>query len=197
MKVDDEIDIDVSPGVYDPAEDSLLLIGVLKIDSGDRILEIGCGTGIISLHCAKAGADVTAADIDPRAVECTRLNAERNNLSVKIIQSNLFENIRGLYDLIIFNPPYLPDDETKDGRWSGGKGGIGIAIEFLRQSVKHLSSNGRILTICSSLSDIDAFERECMGMRMDISRLAERRIFFENIYVYEIRKRNTPSEVTS
>lgn len=75
MEYDPDIVIEEDPDVYPPSEDSIFLIRSLDIRPGESVLEIGCGSGIVSLHCAKAGATVTAGDINPVAVELTKRNA--------------------------------------------------------------------------------------------------------------------------
>ena len=73
------------------------------------ILELGCGTGLISVLCAKKGAAVTATDINPKALENVLLNAEKNNVSIHSIQSDLFDSIpKQHFDYILINPPYYP-----------------------------------------------------------------------------------------
>ena len=66
MRRDPDIQLDVFPDVYTPAEDTFLMLSALEIVKGEKALEMGCGSGFLSLHMAKAGASVTAVDVDPR-----------------------------------------------------------------------------------------------------------------------------------
>lgn len=75
-----------------------------------RALDMGTGTGYIGLYLAQRGWQVDAVDVSPRAVELARANAQRNELTVNIYQSNLFEQTSGYYDVIAFNPPMRPDE---------------------------------------------------------------------------------------
>src|SRR5512136_237332 len=100
MRFDEKIEIVTQPGVYEPAEDSILMIEALEVRPGEEILDVGCGTGIIALHCAKAGAQVTASDVSIKAIECTRANAERNHLNVTLVESDLLEKIDGKFEVI-------------------------------------------------------------------------------------------------
>jgi release factor glutamine methyltransferase len=145
----------VLPTVYQPREDSFLMIKALNIKKGEKILEIGTGSGIIAIHCAKAGADVTATDINPHAVNSAKFNAEMNKIKLKVLNSDLFSNVKGKFDKIIFNPPYLPSDKKDrfyDISYSGGKSGIEITNKFLRQAPKFLKKGGEIYFILSSLA---------------------------------------------
>ncbi|MDG6220971.1 MAG: methyltransferase, partial [Candidatus Thermoplasmatota archaeon] len=126
--------VHIADGVYPVAEDTLLMLEAVEVRRGERFLEMGCGQGLVGLHAAKYGAEATLADIDPLAVECARRNGLENDLAVEVVQSDLFENIRGAYDVIVFNPPYLPGDTAKglrDTRLDGGQGGIEVARTFL------------------------------------------------------------------
>lgn len=148
---------------------------------------MGCGTGIISIHCARSGAKITAVDINPRAVECTRKNAKLNGMDLEVISSDLFEMVEGRFDLIIFNPPYLPVDDKGDleKAWAGGKGGIEVVDKFLNGVIDQLTTNGRILLLVSSKMELD----ELFSKHGGFSRrtMASREFFFEKLTVLELR----------
>ncbi len=71
MDYDPEIRILSDPDVYPPSDDSILFIQSLNVKNGERVLEIGCGSGVVSIHCAKNGCIVTSGDINPKAVKLT------------------------------------------------------------------------------------------------------------------------------
>ncbi|MFW6120273.1 MAG: HemK2/MTQ2 family protein methyltransferase, partial [Petrotogales bacterium] len=157
--------IDLHPEVYDPAEDSFLLIKALKIRHRDKVLEIGTGCGLIALECARRGAHVVYTDINPFAVQLAHHNWEKNSHMVKGAadgrQGDLFSPIEEgeFFDVIIFNPPYLPTTEReKIGGWfdvatNGGTDGIRVIIRFLENLRKYLSQNGLAYFVFSSLSN--------------------------------------------
>src|SRR5512137_1989507 len=98
VRLDYSLDMEIeSSEVYSPSDDSFLLLKVTEVSPGEMFLEMGCGAGLVSLHAAKAGAAVTAADINPNAVRCTRRNAAHNNLRIEVLRSDLFENVKGSY----------------------------------------------------------------------------------------------------
>jgi release factor glutamine methyltransferase len=91
---------------------------------GLKFLELGCGSGIISLLASRKGAIVTASDINPLAVENTMENAALNYLVVTVIQSDLFDNVPDKkFDFIVINPPYYAVDpkDFKEMAWFCGK----------------------------------------------------------------------------
>ena len=122
MIYDPDIAIETDEDVYPPSEDSILLIESLDVRPGERVLEIGCGSGVVSIHCAKNSCVVTAGDINPKAVELARRNAERNGAEMDVIETDVYSNIEGVFDTIVFNLPYLPVDEEGllAKAWSGG-----------------------------------------------------------------------------
>ncbi len=194
MNLDHSIDIVIdSSDVYSPSDDSFLLLKVTEVKPGERLLEMGCGSGLISLHAAKAGAEVTAVDINPFAVECTRRNASRNNLRVKTIESNLFERVEGDFDVIVFNPPYLPEETRStswiEKSWSGGEEGSEVAVQFLDVAWKHLLPGGRVYIILSSIGGFTTALKSAKPW-YDSEILEEKRMFFESIYAYKFKRKS-------
>jgi len=197
MKLDHSIDIDLLDEVYNPSEDSYLMLKVIEVTQGERFLEMGSGSGLIAVHAAKAGAVVTAADINPHAVECTRRNALRNGADVRVVQSDLFEKVDGMFDVIAFNPPYLSVEDTStawiERAWSGGPEGTDVSGEFLDEAWKHLAPNGRVFMILSSLSNLRTLLRKARG-HYKSTMMEEQRMFFESIFAYRFDLVNLPDD---
>ena len=119
---------------------------------------MGTGNGIQAITAFEAGASrVVAVDIDPEAIKTAKQNSTKKNAVIDFRVSDLFSNIKKSekFDLIIFNPPYLPKDEDSniDVDLTGGEIGNELSIEFLKQAKDYLSENGFILLISSSISD--------------------------------------------
>ena len=77
-----------------------------------KILDIGTGSGAIAIALKKhLNSNVTASDISLDALKLAKENAKQNNVEITFIHSNIFENIKGKYDVIISNPPYIAYDE--------------------------------------------------------------------------------------
>jgi len=186
MDYDISIRIEEREDVYSPGEDSILLIESLNVYEGERILEIGCGSGVVAIHCAKNGADVTAVDINPSAVELTRKNAAANRAFMDIRLSDLYEDIDSNYDTIVFNLPYLPvnDDGMLEKAWSGGDDGIGPLPKLLNDVRGRLLPRGRFVIVVSSLMDQRRLEEVLHGY--DVRVLGEKKLNFEMLRVLEI-----------
>ena len=190
MKPDPALDVEVFEGVYAPSDDTFLLLDAVGGVSQLRVLEMGAGTGLIAVHCAKAGASVTAADVSEKAVANARHNAEKNGVSITVIQSDLFSKIEGAFDLILFNPPYLSgrasealegDDERQ---LVGGEEGHEVTARFLDGASNHLAEDGRILLLVSSES-----AKGVLGVARafyDDEKVLAKRTFFEELAVYSL-----------
>ena len=160
---------------------------IVDVSPGSSFLEVGSGTGIVAIHAAKAGAKVTASDINPEAVECTRRNGAKNGVHLKVVLSDLFEDIPGYFDIIAFNPPYLPGDNRStswiERSWAGGGKGSEVSIRFLQEAWRHLGPGGRIYLILSSLTGLTSVLKTAKE-RYDSELLEERRMFFESLCAY-------------
>ncbi|HVO77433.1 MAG TPA: HemK2/MTQ2 family protein methyltransferase [Methanomassiliicoccales archaeon] len=182
MMYDSALQIEECEHVYPPREDSLLLLECIEVRRGERVLEMGSATGIVSIHCAKAGAKVTAVDVNPYAVSCTRNNAERNALEIETFHSDLFVDVPGKFDVMIINPPYLPVAEKGDieASWAGGEDGTKVLERFLIEAPAHLEKGGRIYVLMSSL--MRASTVSCVLSQYRRERLGERKLFFEQLW---------------
>ncbi len=171
-------------GVYEPREDSFLFAGFLEgLElNGKKVLDVGCGSGLLSIVCSKKGAEVSAADISPKAVECTKKNAEANNCRLSAFQSDLFSRVQGKFDIILFNSPYLPVDESPE--WSAGSRAE-LVLRFVQSCKGHLNSSGKVLLLISSLTGpekvIKAFESDGFSVRA----VGEEKLFFEQLLLLE------------
>ncbi len=150
------------------------------------MLEIGCGTGIISVFCATLGREVTCCDVSPDARNCAEKNAIRNHVDIRIIDSQLFNNLTGKYDTIIFNPPYLPTEDRYEEaeQWNGGTGGFDVIRPFLKSAPEFLNEGGSVYLIMSSLTDIESLIGEFQ--MYSFKEKARESFFFETIYLYQL-----------
>ncbi|MCL4336038.1 MAG: methyltransferase [Candidatus Thermoplasmatota archaeon] len=181
------ISIEPCKNVYPPSEDTFLVLD--NIVPGHTVLEIGCGSGIISVYCATLGSTVTCCDVSEAALACTEKNAIRNHVTLDLINSNLFQRITGKFDTIIFNPPYLPTEDRIENseQWDGGTTGFDITRPFLNDAADHLEDGGTIYLILSSLTNIDALVSEYKNY--DFKEKARDSFFFETLFLFEIHKK--------
>jgi release factor glutamine methyltransferase len=141
--------------VYSPAEDSFLLLraALAEVRPTDRVLEVGTGSGCVAAGLPGRAAAVVATDINPHAVECARARG------VEAVRTDLFSGLCGPFDLILFNPPYLPTtpeeriDDWLEYALDGGPTGRVTIEKFVADAGRVLSPFGRILLLVSSLTD--------------------------------------------
>ena len=187
MEYKDGLDMAEDPEVYPPSEDSILLTESLDIRIGEKVLEIGTGSGIVSIQCALNGADVVCGDINPRAVALARRNAAANGVDIDVRETDVYSNIEGRFDTIVFNLPYLPvEDEGELAKaWSGGPDGLGPLPRLLEGAPEHLLPDGRVVVVVSSLMDRAGLDKTLEGY--DVKVLGELPLFFERLQVLEIK----------
>ena len=164
--------------VYEPREDSFLLAKNLEVRDGEEVLELGTGSGLLAILAAKKGGKVTAVDLNPKAVEAARENAGKNDVEIDFKQGDLFEQVFGRqFDLIIFNPPYLPPEEEPEELIDLSYHSSEVIKRFLEEYGIYLKKDGRALIVNSSLSGV-----EVGGKVLD-----RKKIFFEELQVLELR----------
>ena len=155
-----------------------------------RILEIGTGSGIAAIANAKAnpGNEIVAADLNPEALECAKANAKENGVeNITFLKSDLFENVQGRFNAILFNPPYLPTskEEKLEGEanraYDGGVEGREVTEKFLAQFAEHLKPEGALLLVQSSLSGAEETGRALEAAGFGVETVAEEPFFFEKL----------------
>ncbi|MFM1722438.1 methyltransferase [Rhodococcus sp. PAM 2766] len=169
------------PGVYPPQSDTRLLARTLvaeAIEPGTRVLDIGAGTGYLSVSAALAGSrNVTAVDVDKRALLNTRLNATLNGVQVRAVRGYLtMPFAENDFDLVVSNPPYVPaaEDTLPTGGlarcWDAGRNGRAYLDQICREAARILRPDGVLLLLQSELSDIAATRTELQrhGLSTDI-----------------------------
>ncbi|MFC1728595.1 HemK2/MTQ2 family protein methyltransferase [Nanoarchaeota archaeon] len=187
--------------MYIPQEDSYLLEESVKKYGFGKVLDVGTGSGIQGIAASKKKNvnSVLAVDISERDLLEAKKNAELNKVKIKFAKSNLFNNIKGSFDTIIFNPPYLPlaKGESKDeGRaLSGGKKGYELLVKFLSEANEYLAKDGIILILFSSLTHKAVVDEAIEDYGFESTQLAKKRISFENLFVYKLQKNWVLKEV--
>lgn len=183
-----DLEIRISDNVYEPREDSILLAKVLEEKLKDlkpkTVLEIGCGSGFLSILASRY-SNVTCVDINPKAVKTTKENAKLNKVKLNCFLSNLFENVKEKYDLIIFNPPYLPTNDNIKGEemWSNK----GIIDKFIYEVKDHINEEGSVLMVISSLSEPEKVIGEFKKHNFEANIIKTLKIPWEELKILEAK----------
>lgn len=105
----------VNSNVLIPRQDTEVLVeeALKKIKPGMEVLDLCTGSGCIIISILKNAPEVTgvAADISKQALNIAKENAKLNEVSVRFETSDLFNSIKGTFDVIVSNPPYIPTEE--------------------------------------------------------------------------------------
>jgi release factor glutamine methyltransferase len=184
----------VLPSVFYPHftySTKILLQFIEQFDLENKsFLEMGCGTGVISVLASKKGAKVTASDINPVAIENTNLNAKHNNVHITTILSDLFEQIpQHDFDYILINPPYYPKnpDNVSENAWLCGENFE--YFENLFASISpYFNENSDVLMILSEDCEIERI-KQIAGKNKLVFTIQEEKIrLFERNYIFKITK---------
>lgn len=186
----------VRPTVFNPADfiSSKVFISYIKtLDlKGCKILDMGSGSGVVSIIAASKGADCIACDINPVAIRCITENALQNNFSKQVIavESDLFESLRNIYhsdyDIIFFNPPYYKGNPNNNFE-RAFKGGPKLEVidRFLTDAKNFLAPSGRLCLLISSDMDLDDFYNRLKNTGYSYKILHSNKKFFETFYIIE------------
>lgn len=179
--------------IYQAAEDSYLLQEFVRKHAFGRVLDLGTGSGIQALTAArnKDVREVVAVDINDRVVRELKERITKEKLrKITAKKSDLFSNVKGKLDTIVFNPPYLPQDKgIEDRSIYGGKKGWEISERFFDEVNRFLAANGKILYLFSSLTNKEKIEGIISRNLLDFKELERKKLpLFEELYVYLIQK---------
>jgi release factor glutamine methyltransferase len=181
----------VLPDVFNPKllrSGEFLAHQVRGIVPGSRILELGCGAGAAAVIAAKRGAYVTAVDINPSAVRCTRINTLLNNVELSIRHGDLFAPVHNeRFDVVLFNPPYYRGSpvDSLDQAWRSSD----VMERFAVELSAHLTDDGYALVVLSSDGEREAFLASWRASNLDMSVAAERDLINETLTVYRVQSR--------
>ena len=169
------------PYIY--SEDSRLLGRVISsLEDSVSFLEIGVGNG----------KNLVSVKDKFRVVVGTDLNLEvRGDFrsAVELVVADKASCFRSSsFDLVAFNPPYVPSEGIEDRTIDGGRNGIEIPLEFLSSALEVLKPAGRVVMVVSSEDSIDELEDFCEKRGLKSKKIAEVSLFFESLYVYLINR---------
>lgn len=191
-----KFEIETDDLVYTPSDDTFLLAENLQIKKDQKVLEIGTGSGLVSMYANLLTNNVIATDINYNALELAEKNFKLNNINnIKLKFGDLFEPVKNeKFDVILFNTPYLPTDlediieDDLNYAFDGGADGRKVINRFLNEAPNHLNDKGIIQMIQSSLSDtkqtLDKLDK--LGFISEVAK--SERFFFEEIVLINAYK---------
>ncbi len=187
-----DIHIKVKPGVFHPGfffSTRLLLQYLDRIELNQkRFLELGAGSGIISIYAARKGAIVTASDISQTAVKNIAQNVKVNNAAISIYQSDLFKNLPPQsFDVIVINPPYYPQQPSQESQYAWFCGEQFEYFQRLFPEMKpYLHEHTRIIMVLSEVCEIGKIRQFATDNGYAMRLALKKRIWWEMNFIYEI-----------
>lgn len=129
-----------------------------------RLLDVGCGSGAGGVVAARAlthsgPLEVTMNDINPLALQYTAVNAAFADIAIKPALGNAMRPVKGEFDLIISNPPYLDDAAQRAYRHGGAQLGRALSVRIAEEAMTRLAPGGRLLlyTGVAMVAGVDGF----------------------------------------
>ncbi|MBK7037449.1 MAG: methyltransferase [Bacteroidetes bacterium] len=189
-----DITLHLPPGIFHPAyffSTKFLLQHLMKKDvSGRSFLELGAGNGLISISAAQRGALVSSSDISVKVIELLKENARSNKVELKVIHSDLFDNIDPQqFSIIAINPPYYPKTPRNEFEqaWYCGENFEYFEKLFL-QLPKYHDVKSEVLMVLSEECDLSRIKNIAATNNYDLILKEKKRIYWEMNYIFEIRR---------
>jgi release factor glutamine methyltransferase len=170
---------------YLPAEDTDLLRKALEPFSGDSCLEIGFGSGAVLESAAGRFRLAVGTDVSP--LEEARLASRAHVQLVLADRAACFRD--GVFDVVFFNPPYLPSETIEDEAVDGGPTGVEVPISFLEEGLRVLKEGGTIVALLSTEGDMESFLARCSDLGLAVERVAQKGLFYETLSVFAMRRK--------
>jgi len=187
-----DIKIIVFPGVFHPGlyfSTKFLLKYLEKIDLDKKyFLELGAGSGLISVYASRQGAFVTASDISLTAVYNIEKNTKMNDANVEVLHSDLFDEIPNRnYDYIIINPPYYRKSPSieKEFAWYGGDD-FQYFRKLFSQLGNHIYENTNVIIILSDEAEIDMIKSIAGEYKFILEESDRKKIWGEQNYIFSV-----------
>lgn len=156
---DFRIKIEECPVAFDPSRVSMLLAKTLRPMDGEKVLDIGTGSGFLAIVASRLGAaSVVATDISTAILRCAARNAKLNevpNISFRL--GSFYAPVKGMkFDTIICNPPQIPYPEPLNKAVWGGRDGRLVINKIVDGASEFLGDTGRLLLPVLSVNNVDA-----------------------------------------
>jgi methylase of polypeptide subunit release factors len=188
--------IEPAQGVFVPTPNGLFYARSIRVSPGERVIDVGTGSGVLGIAAARAGAQVSATDTDARAVRAARHNAALNDVKVDASEGPFFADFDGEFDVILANlpneivaPSHLARLAPAEARtFAGGAQGNALLLELLRRAPRYMHAQSRLYLGVHSLTDYHGTLRtalERFEMRLiDVATLPAKPFVGEHIGEY-------------
>jgi release factor glutamine methyltransferase len=175
--------------MYAPSDDTFLLADCIRQYSGRRALEIGVGSGLLLDILEKNFAYVAGSDIDLQALQhCKQQKIPSAHVLLVCCDAGSAFGT-GKFDLIVSNPPYLPNDNNNnilDPTVHGGPTGIEVTVHFINSALPLLAGDGKLLIVISSFANSSALDKVVLENNMHKKVVKEKRLFYETLSIVEL-----------
>ncbi len=189
-----DIRLAIAPEVFHPGfffSTKFLLQYISKLPlAGKKFLELGCGSGLISMAAAKQSALVTASDINPVAVEFLKMNSRDNKTEMTVIQSDLFGNIpKQSFDIIAINPPYYKKEPVtaKDHAWFCGENGEYFSRLFC-ELAGYINTNTEVLMVINEQCDREMINGFAKKNGFALQEVYGKKNMLEQLFIFKIQE---------
>jgi release factor glutamine methyltransferase len=162
-----------------------MLRDALRPFSGESCLEIGFGSGAVIAGVSDRFGLAVGTDVV--GLEEARLAIGPDVELVLADRAKCFRD--GVFDLVFFNPPYIPSGPVEDEAVDGGQGGIEVPIAFLEEGLRVLRRGGAIVALLSNEADLGSFLSHCDILGIAVESVAEKRLFYETLSVLTMRRK--------
>jgi HemK-related putative methylase len=191
------VELEAYPGVFMPSANGLFYARPIRIARGERVIDIGTGSGVLAIAAAKCGARVCATDTDPRAVAAAERNAALNGVEIEVRGGDLFGDYAGPFDVILANLPneivapshrrHLRPEDVRT--FAGGEAGNEHLIALLDSASAFMSPRSRLFLGVHSLTDYHATLRSAIRRYttrlLDLEELPAKAFVTDNLAFYQ------------
>ena len=167
---------------YPPSEDTFFLADHIQNETGESALDIGTGSGYLASILEKSFSLVVGTDLIFNVLR------KREYFTTNNVCCNCADAINQQFDLVVCNMPYLNTDEVLDVRTDGGKDGLEVPIKIIHSTKSLLKSGGKFIYVTSSLSDFKKLISYTEIEGFDVSILAKKKLFFEELILVKAVK---------
>ncbi|MDP8888344.1 MAG: methyltransferase [Thermoproteota archaeon] len=179
--------------MYAPSDDTFLLADCIRQYSGSRALEIGVGSGLLLDILEKNFTYVAGSDIDLQALQHCKQQKTTSSANILLVCCDAGSAFGiGKFDLIVSNPPYLPNDDNGssnnilDPTVHGGPTGIETTAHFINSALPLLAGDGKLLIVISSFANYSALDKVVLENNMHKKVVKEKRLFYETLSIVEL-----------